>query len=202
MFFSQILDPRYLQLTNVLNLQVLEGFDNKEYFTTMMGVLLEYMCAHEEKQNPTPNNHVTTRSTYALPDLLTFDDSMHDPNFLVESLKVCYFVVKVYHFSKLLTIFLKSRAKREFEIYKNTVKSFFGSGKKIESAQEVFDWYEPEKLRIPMVYNFAYNIFCIPASQIENEKDFSLAGVIQRSRRTSFTVKHLLCWYKLIKVKI
>lgn len=61
----------------------------------------------------------------------------------------------------------------------------------MESASEVFDWYETVKLRIPMVYIFAHNIFCIPASQIENKRDFSLTGVIGRSQQASFTVTNL-----------
>ena len=34
-------------------------------------------------------------------------------------------------------------------------------------------------------------ILSIPPSQINNERDFSLAGVIARARRASFTIKNL-----------
>ena len=42
-----------------------------------------------------------------------------------------------------------------------------------------------------MIYQFATLIFGIPPSQIENERDFSLAGVIARARRASLTVENL-----------
>lgn len=42
-----------------------------------------------------------------------------------------------------------------------------------------------------MIYQFAQIIFSIPPSQIENERNFSLAGVITRARRASFTVENL-----------
>ena len=42
-----------------------------------------------------------------------------------------------------------------------------------------------------MIAHFASIIHCIPPSQIDNERDFSLAGVIARAKRASFTVKNL-----------
>ena len=42
-----------------------------------------------------------------------------------------------------------------------------------------------------MIYQFACIIFSILLSQIENEWDFSLDGVIGRARQASFTVDNL-----------
>ena len=71
------------------------------------------------------------------------------------------------------------------------MRTYFGNGKKLKNADDVWKWYETYKMQIPMVYQLAEIVFCIPPSQIENERDFSLAGVIRRSRRASFTAKNL-----------
>ena len=49
-----------------------------------------------------------------------------------------------------------------------------------------------------MIARFAEIIHSIPSSQIENERDFSLAGVIGRARRTSLTIDNLS---KLVFIK-
>lgn len=46
------------------------------------------------------------------------------------------FDVKFDHLSKFLTTFYKARAKREFKIYKNTLKGFFGNAKKWNLPQK------------------------------------------------------------------
>ena len=61
----------------------------------------------------------------------------------------------------------------------------------MESVRDVLNWYKENKPAIPMIHEFATFFFTIPASQIENERNFSLAGVIGRSRRASLTVKNL-----------
>ena len=61
-------------------------------------------------------------------------------------------------------------------LYKNLVKQYFSSGKKMESY-EVMDWFNTNQSNIPTISYFASIIHSIPPSQIENERDFSLAGV-------------------------
>ena len=46
-------------------------------------------------------------------------------------------------------------------------------------------------MKIPMIYQLAEIMNTIPPSQVENERDFSLAGVISRAWRASFTVENL-----------
>ena len=52
-------------------------------------------------------------------------------------------------------------------------------------------WFQANKSSIPTISNFASIIHSIPPSQIENERDFSLAGVIARARRATSTVENL-----------
>ena len=61
----------------------------------------------------------------------------------------------------------------------------------MEGSTDVLRWYNLNQPTIPMIYRFALLLFSIPPSQIENERDFSLAGIIGRSRRSSLTVKNL-----------
>ena len=83
-----------------------------------------------------------------------------------------------------------TRVHRDFALYKNLVKQFFSRGKKMESY-EVMDWFHENQSNIPTISNFASIIHSIPPSQIENERDFSLAGVIARARRATLTVENL-----------
>jgi len=83
-----------------------------------------------------------------------------------------------------------TRVHRDFALYKNLVKQFFSSGKKMESY-EVKDWFNLNQSNIPTISYFASIIHSIPPSQIENERDFSLAGVIARARRATLTVENL-----------
>ena len=103
MFFSLILDPRYIQLNALLQLHKLEKHDAGNYFKYMMDLLLEYIVAAEEKQNPTLKLRTRDlRSQYSVPDALSFGVDGLDDTTVLQS--------------------LKSRAKREFEIYKQLVK--------------------------------------------------------------------------------
>ena len=61
----------------------------------------------------------------------------------------------------------------------------------METDVEMLQWYDTNKLAIPIIYRFTRIIFSIPLSQIENEQNFSLVGVIGRARRSSFTVNNL-----------
>ena len=83
-----------------------------------------------------------------------------------------------------------SRVHRDFALYKNLVKQYFSSGKKMESY-EVMDWFNTNQSNIPTISYFASIIHSIPPSQIENERDFSLAGVIARAKRATLTTDNL-----------
>jgi hAT family C-terminal dimerisation region len=69
---------------------------------------------------------------------------------------------------------------------------------------DVLSWYETVKVQIPRLYRFAQIIFSIPPTQIQNERDFSLAGVFTRARRASMTnvmLSNLLFINQNIKIK-
>ena len=45
-------------------------------------------------------------------------------------------------------------------------------------SYEVMDWFNTNQSNIPTISYFASILHSIPPSQIENERDFSLAGVM------------------------
>ena len=122
MFFALILDPRYLQLSSIIELHESENIDSSKYFVHMMDLLLEYVIAAEERKNPSVKvSTKNTRSSYILPDLLSFGDvSGEDASVETQ----------------------KTRGKREFEAYKLLVKTFFSRGGKMESSTDVLKWYK------------------------------------------------------------
>ena len=79
-----------------------------------------------------------------------------------------------------------SRVHRDFALYKNLVKQYFSSGKKMESY-EVMDLFNTNQSYILTISYFASIIHSI----FENERDFSLAGVIARAKRATSTADNL-----------
>ena len=61
----------------------------------------------------------------------------------------------------------------------------------MEYAKEVMAWFKLNKLKIPMISHLASIIHVIPPSQIENERDFSLAGVIACAKRAALSAENL-----------
>lgn len=62
----------------------------------------------------------------------------------------------------------------------------------MDSPSEVIQWYEFRQGSNPIIFCSAHNVFSNTFSQIENERNFSLAGVVCRTRRASFTAENLL----------
>ena len=58
-------------------------------------------------------------------------------------------------------------------------------------SYEVMDWFNTNQSNIPTISYFASIIHSIPPSQIENERDFSLAWVIARAKRATLTTDNL-----------
>jgi hAT family C-terminal dimerisation region len=56
---------------------------------------------------------------------------------------------------------------------------------------DVLLWYKRREAILPKLSRFARIIFSIPPSQIDNERDFSIAGVFARARRASLSVSTL-----------
>ena len=52
-------------------------------------------------------------------------------------------------------------------------------------------WYKDHEQRIPMISRFSSCFFSIASSQIENERDFSLACAIGWTKRAQFYVKNV-----------
>ena len=61
----------------------------------------------------------------------------------------------------------------------------------MESAKEVMAWFKLNKLKIPMISHLALIIHVIPPSQIENERDFSLAVVIACAKQAALSAENL-----------
>ena len=168
MFFSMLLDPRFLQMKSLLKLHEAENISSYMYFSHMTEYLFDYVVAAEDKKNPPIAAPPTPSSVnYALSDVFGFLLSNTD----MESTRV--------------------RATQEFGTYKQLVTNHFLSGKPLETASEVLEWFDQNSSKIPMISHFASIIYSIPPSQIENERDFSLAGVTARAKRASFPVKNL-----------
>lgn len=79
---------------------------------------------------------------------------------------------------------LKDDIKREFRCLREEAKR-----DKPGSGEKVLEWYKEQHLLVSNLYQFAQAIYSIPPSQIENERDFSLAGVYNRPSRASMTVQ-------------
>jgi len=174
MAFSMILDPRYLQLTSLLGLHIAMDCNSATYLSHINDMLLVYIVAAEEKENPTgaaPSS--TNESNYVIPDVVfagLTPNYMNQPNGNTTT---------------------RERAIRELGEFKALVLQFFSSGRKMETIEDVYNFYNVNRHRIPMIHRIAMIILSIPPSQINNERDFSLAGVIARARRASFTIKNL-----------
>ena len=87
-----------------------------------------------------------------------------------------------------------TRTGREFGVYKDLVTHHFKAGNKMESAKEVMAWFKLNKLKIPMLSHLASIIHVIPPSQIENGRDFSLAGVIACAKRATLGAENPKKW--------
>ena len=61
----------------------------------------------------------------------------------------------------------------------------------METASKVLEWFDQTSSKTQLISHIASIVHSIPPSYIENERDFSLAGVIARAKRTSFRVKIL-----------
>ena len=169
MFFSMILDPRFLQMKSLLKLHGVESVNSYAFFSRLTSMLFEYIVAAEDKKNP--------------PQCTTIDDSFHGDFALPDIFEM---VSGEGNVKNTLT-----HDKREFDVYKTLVKKHFLSGKVMETSKDVLEWFKANSFQIPMISHFANIIHCMSPSQIDNERDFSLAGVIARAKRASFTVKNL-----------
>ena len=78
---------------------------------------------------------------------------------------------------------LLDRIRYEFVIYQNMV-----SGTEITDDFYVLNWFQIQKMQFPMLTRFAYIIRSITPSQTENERDFSLAGIYNASRRSNLSI--------------
>jgi sarcosine oxidase delta subunit len=56
---------------------------------------------------------------------------------------------------------------------------------------DVLAWYESVKYKVPKIHGMSTSIFSIPHTQIQNEREFSLAGVIGRASGASVSVEML-----------
>lgn len=76
-------------------------------------------------------------------------------------------------------------SKREFKRYRDAAS--------IEppQTQTPLQWFKSRQGLFPMIYRMALIIHCIPPSQIDNERDFSIAGVFARAKRASMSVEML-----------
>jgi hAT family C-terminal dimerisation region len=75
---------------------------------------------------------------------------------------------------------IENRAETEFKMLRELSKSR-------KEDIDVLTWYESIKHQVPQMYRLAKIVFAIPPTQIQNERDFSLAGVFTRARRASMT---------------
>ena len=64
-------------------------------------------------------------------------------------------------------------------------------GLDLKEEVDVLTWYESIKYKAPQIYRIATYIFSVPPTQIQNERDFSLAGVFGQARRASLFVQML-----------
>ena len=136
----------------------------------MTDMLLDYVVAAEEKINPpTESSSSGATSDYVLPYVFELFSNSVAP----ES--------------------TGTRVRCEFGVYKDLVTHHFKAGNKMESAKEMMAWFKLNKLKISMISHFASIIHVIPPSQIENERDFSLAVVIACAKRAALSAENLAC---------
>lgn len=152
-----------------MTLHQVESCVSATFFGHMHSMFLKFVVAREEKFRPN--------------DCQCSDNSM--PYSLPNEMMICG---NEEHFAEQCTI---SRGKSEFSIYTKLVNRYFKAGITIKSASDVLCWYENNKATILMISNFASSIFAIVPSQIENERDISVAGGIARVKRASMTAENL-----------
>ncbi len=78
-----------------------------------------------------------------------------------------------------------ARVRAEFKVYRTEAKRYN------PNTDSVLDWYKDRQTLLPMMSSFAAILYSIPPSQIENERDFSLAGVYGCARRSSMSIQML-----------
>ena len=105
--------------------------------------LFDYVVATEDKKNPPiPAPSTPSSFNYGLPDVFEFLSGNTD----MES--------------------IRARATREFGTYKQLVTNHFLSGKPLETASEVLEWFDQNSSKIPIISHFGSIIHSIPPSQI------------------------------------
>ena len=74
----------------------------------------------------------------------------------------------------------------EFVIYQNMVAET-----EITDDFDVMNWFQIQQMQFPMLTRFAYIIYSINPSQTENERELTLAGIYNASRRANLSVEIL-----------
>jgi hAT family C-terminal dimerisation region len=61
----------------------------------------------------------------------------------------------------------------------------------VKEDMDVLAWFERVKDKVPKIHRMATYVFSIPPTQIQNDHDFSLAGVFGQAQRASTSVEKL-----------
>ena len=72
-------------------------------------------------------------------------------------------------------------AKTELDVYLK---------EKVIDTNDVFDWWDKNKLRFPNIFPFIKKYLVIPATSVPSERVFSKAGEIISAKRTRISRKH------------
>ena len=175
LFFALLLDPRYANLKVLLKLHRTLNFVSQPYISMMISKFYSYLVAAEERKNPVPVHRKPGRAENEgfFSNEISFD--LDDAG-----LDICNI-----HPSTM------DRAKQEFKSYQVEVQLAMSTDGRPESMDDVLQFYRCNGRKFPMVTLLSQIVLAIPSSQIDNERDFSLAGNIGRSRRSSITVDNL-----------
>ena len=133
----------------------------------MKDKLLDYIAAAENAANP-----ITEPSC--------------DKNVLLVEMNELYGDAPVSNSNGSNLDLIKAAATEELKMFHNLC-----FGLDITEGVDVLTWYESVKYKVPKIYRMALYIFSIPPTEIQNERDFSLAGVFGQARRASLSVQML-----------
>jgi hAT family C-terminal dimerisation region len=140
---------------------------SKPYLQQMKDKLLDYMAAAENATNPIPES--------------ICGESMH-----LHEIKDLYGDATASDSQSTQLDIIKSAAKEDLKIV-----HALRSCQDVKEDVDALAWHESVKYKVPKIHRMATYIFSIPPTQIQNERKFSLAGVIVRAHRASVIIKML-----------
>jgi hAT family C-terminal dimerisation region len=134
---------------------------SKPYIQQMTDKLLDYIAAAENATNPIPES--------------SCGESIH-----LHEIKDLYGDVTTSDSQSTQLENIKSAANEALKL----VDALYAC-QDVREDMDVLTWYESVKYKVPKIHRMATYIFSIPHTQIQNEREFSLASVIGRARRAS-----------------